>query len=424
MVVLLTGASGFIGRHLMEALVASRHQVVCAVRHPQHGRDPRLRYVAADFTRDFAVEEWLPRLRGIDVVINAVGILREQGAQSFEAIHERAPGALFAACAISEVRLVIQISALGADEQAQSRYHRSKKRADDFLSSLAVHAVIVQPALVYGLGGTSARLFNTLASLPLIGLPGAGAQRIQPIHIDDLTAAIVALLAHPVQSGTRVALVGPEPETLRGFLTVLRQAMGLGRARFFAVPMALARAAAAAGARLPGSLLDTETLQMLERGNTGSPAQVSALLGRDPRAPAQFIAAREAPAVRLQAQCNWLLPLLRLSIALVWIVTGIVSLGWYPVADSYALLARVGVTGKLAPLMLYGAALLDLAFGIATLALRRRRLLWLAQIAVIVFYSVIISWRLPEFWLHPYGPLLKNLPMLVAIWLLLELEER
>jgi len=131
--------------------------------------------------------------------------------------------------------------------------------------------------------------------------------------------------------------------------------------------------------------------------------------------------------LRTQAQLGWLLPVLRISIALVWIVTGIVSLGLYPVADSYALLARVGITGMFAPLMLYGAALLDLVFGIATLVLqgkRRRRLLWLAQLAVILFYTVIITWRLPEFWLHPYGPLLKNLPMMAGIWLLLELEER
>lgn len=422
MVVLLTGASGFIGRHLAQALVDARHQVVCAVRDPARTGDPRFRYVQADFTRDVNPDVWLPRLDGVDVVINAVGIIRERGEQRFDLIHERAPCALFAACAQSEVRLVLQISALGADAQAQSRYHLSKKRADDMLAGLPVHSVIVQPSLVFGPGGTSARLFTTLASLPLIGLPGSGMQRIQPVHLDDVVAAIVALLARPVESGTRVALVGPKQMTLRCFLTILRRAMGLGKAMFLPMPLPLVRVAASIGARLPASLLDPENLQMLERGNTASAAQISALLGREPRHAKTFIPAAQAQSVRLQAQLNWLLPLLRIAIALVWIVTGIVSLGLYPVSESYALLARVGIHGMLAPFMLYGAALLDLAFGVATLLLRRRRLLWLAQAAVIVFYSAIISWRLPEFWLHPYGPLLKNLPMLAAIWLLLELE--
>jgi hypothetical protein len=130
-------------------------------------------------------------------------------------------------------------------------------------------------------------------------------------------------------------------------------------------------------------------------------------------------------AERTLAQLNWLLPLLRLSIAAVWIITAYVSALVYPEADSYRLLQRTGVPPALAPLMLYGAAGLDLLLGIATLALpqRLRGPLWLAKIALIAFYSLLIAWRLPEFLAHPYGPLTKNLPMLAAIWLLYELEK-
>ena len=56
--------------------------------------------------------------------------------------------------------------------------------------------------------------------------------------------------------------------------------------------------------------------------------------------------------------------------------------------------------------------------------LKRRRWLWLAQGALIAFYTVVIALKLPEFLLHPYGPLTKNLPMLAAIWLLYECEEQ
>jgi uncharacterized protein YbjT (DUF2867 family) len=424
LIVLLTGASGFIGSHLAQALLAAGHDVVCAVRGQRHGRDARFRYVQADYTKDLDPGDWLPRLAGIDAVINAVGIIREQDAQTFELLHERAPCALFSACAQAGVQLVIQISALGADAQARSRYHLSKKRADDFLAALPLQSVIVQPSLVFGQGGTSARLFTTLASLPLIGLPGSGEQQIQPVHIDDLVGAVIALLQSPAPPLSRVALVGPAATTLRDFIATLRFALGMGKAHFLPIPMPLVRIAARTATLLPGSILDMETLQMLERGNTACAASITALLGRPPREPSRFIAAAEARSTRQQAQLNWLLPLLRTSIAIVWIVTGIVSLGVYPVKESYALLARVGISGILAPLMLYGAALLDLTFGIATLVCKRRRLLWLAQVAVIVFYTGVISWRLPEFWLHPYGPLLKNLPMLAAIWLLIEMERR
>ena len=96
----------------------------------------------------------------------------------------------------------------------------------------------------------------------------------------------------------------------------------------------------------------------------------------------------------------------------------------YPVERSYALLSAAGATPGTAPLLLYGGAALDLAFGIATLALRERRALWVAQIVVILLYTTIITLKLPGYWIHPFGPIVKNLPMLAAIFMLLELERR
>ena len=424
MIVLLTGATGFMGRHLRDALVSAGHQVICAVRHAHDppGCDGCIREIEADFSRDFSPTAWTPRLAGVDAVINAVGILREHGSQTFDAIHVRAAKALFAACVMTGVRRVIQISALGADVHAVSRYHLSKKEADDFLADQPLDWIIAQPSVIYGPGGRSARLFTLLASLPWIPVPGRGDQQIQPVHSDDVVAAIIALLEADELQRRRVALVGPESLRLRGFLARLRSAMGLGRARFVGVPMPLARLAARFGTLLRRGLLDTETLNMLVRGNVADPAAIRKLLGREPRAVEAFIPQGDAPAIRTWAKLQWLLALLRWSVAIVWIWTGIVSLGLYPVSDSYALLARVGVSGALAPVLLYGAAMLDLAFGVAIFVMRRRRLLWIVQALVMVLYTLIITIHLPEFWLHPYGPTLKNLPMLAAIWLLYELE--
>jgi len=95
----------------------------------------------------------------------------------------------------------------------------------------------------------------------------------------------------------------------------------------------------------------------------------------------------------------------------------------YPVGESYFLLARVGVPEDFAPLVLYGAASIDIIFGIGTLFLRRRKLLWMAQVILIILYTFTITLYLPEFWLHPFGPIIKNLPILAIIWLLYELEK-
>ncbi|MFL6657925.1 MAG: DoxX-like family protein [Massilia sp.] len=115
--------------------------------------------------------------------------------------------------------------------------------------------------------------------------------------------------------------------------------------------------------------------------------------------------------------------LLRLSIAFVWIATALVSALLYPAEQSYQLLERTGVPASWAPMMLYGAAGCDLLLGLGTLLLARRRRLWQLQLALIGFYTLVIAVRLPEFLLHPYGPLTKNVPMLAAIWLLYRSEE-
>lgn len=159
---------------------------------------------------------------------------------------------------------------------------------------------------------------------------------------------------------------------------------------------------------------------MLERGNTADPAPFSALIGCSPRAPDRFVAREARDGERVSAHLAVTLPLLRFSIALVWLWTAAVSFGLYPVAASLDLLHRTGVPVVLAPFALYGAATLDLAFGVLTLLLRgrARQRLWVAQAVLIAGYTAIITVRLPEFWIHPFGPLSKNLPMLAALALL------
>jgi len=428
--ILLTGASGFIGQHVLQALLTEGHHVVCAVRAPEaklpHSDDPRLTYIHADFSQDTDKSAWQARLSHIDAVINTVGIFRESGKQNFARLHREAPRALFAACAEShDVQMVIQLSALGADREAQTPYHLSKRDADDFLASLPLRSFIVQPSLVYGRDGASSRTFRTLASMPLTLRFGSKPQLVQPIHIDDLVVAIIGLLKHrlPMMPGSgtsmRVPLVGPQAMPFTDYLGLLRASMGMSRQRVLTLPGPLARLAAGV---LPGSLISRDALSMLDRDSTADVMQTAMLLGHLPRAPQEFIL--DPDGERARAKLGWLLPMLRHSIAAVWILTAIVSFGLYPVEASYELLARTGVPPDLQPLMLYGAATFDLLMGLGILFLARRRWLWLAQLGLIGFYTIVIAFKLPEFLLHPYGPLTKNLPMLAAIWLLYQLEEK
>jgi hypothetical protein len=211
--------------------------------------------------------------------------------------------------------------------------------------------------------------------------------------------------------------------TLRAYLAALRQALGLRPAWQWLVPMRLVHASVAMLARWPGSLADADSLRMLERGNTADAQPIERLLGHPPRPVSDFYG-DHAAAWRTRSRAAWALPILRLSVALVWIVTGILSAGLFPAEQSLALLARLGAEGAFAKLLLYGASAMDLSLGIAVLFGARAGPLWLLQAVLILGYTALITWRLPEFWLHPFGPILKNLPILAALAVLWALEDK
>lgn len=417
MSILIVGGSGFIGSRLVKALRAQGEHVMTSTRTPA-ATDGEL-YI--DFSRAGLSSTLVHSLRDIEVVVNAVGILRERGAQTFEQLHWRGPQSLFDASAAAGVRRIIQISALGA-AAGRGRYFTSKQQANEYLAMMDLEWTIIEPAIVYGRDGRSAALFTALASLPLIPVPGSGKQRLQPVHIDDVTDAIVAIICQRRSVRQHVPLAGPRVVSLREFLAVLRTGMRLPPARFVGIPLSLAVAAAHLVQLHPRSLLGPATLSMLEAGNTGDPDPLRRLLGRPSCSVDNFIDDVSCAAVRLQARLGWIAPLLRLTVAIMWIWTAAVSLGLYPTSASYDLLARVGVTGPLAALLLYGAAMLDLSLGIATLMIRARWL-WAVQVLVIALFTTIISIGIPEYWLHPFGPIVKNLPLMASIGVLWAVEE-
>ena len=111
------------------------------------------------------------------------------------------------------------------------------------------------------------------------------------------------------------------------------------------------------------------------------------------------------------------LKLARAALAIIWLTTGVLSLGIFPRQDSLALLEQVGLQGAMGLVALYGAAGLNILLGILTLT-HPSRVLWQIQAALVVTYSVIIAFCLPQYWLHPFGPVLNNLPILLLLWLL------
>lgn len=456
--VLVAGASGLIGHRLCLALRRRGHAVVgLSRRMPEDLLQAGVQFLrldAATLTQDdlapglVALDERNrvahgegPRMAApapaIDVVVNAIGIFRETDQQRFDALHIRFPQLLFTTCAARGMRLGIQLSALGAEEAeagSGTAYHLSKQAADEWLLAQPFPVVVAHPSLVFAPEGPSARLFLSLAAGPLLGLPGGGGQMLQPIHVDDAVAALCALVEQagdpatpsgPAPAAGRIALVGPHPLSLRDYLQTLRGGLGLRPAWVLPLPPVLATVGAALLGRWPGSLLTPDSWRMLQQGNQADAGATTALLGRPPRPPQRFLDATPG-ALLWPLQWPWLDGLLRTSLAVVWLFTAWVCAFVFPEADSLQLLERTGVPADWQRPALYAAMAMDLVLGLLTLAapVRHRARLWAAQAAAILFYTAVISWRLPEFWWHPYGPLSKNLPMLAVLAVLYLVDSR
>lgn len=229
--VLLLGASGFIGSHVLAALSQSGREVVAVCRRPPRRR-PALdavdvgkvhwRIMGMQGATD--PRHWTPWLQGVDVVINCIGILRQRVGQTYDDVHHRMPAALAVSCARQGVRL-IHTSALGLHENARSRFLSSKLQGERAVAASGADHCIVRPSLIDGRGGFGAGWLRTLASVPVHFVPRGAQGRFAAVHASDLGEAYAALAARRSLSDWREVELGGEQHYRFGeYLQLLRGA--------------------------------------------------------------------------------------------------------------------------------------------------------------------------------------------------------
>lgn len=284
--ILICGATGFVGRHLAHTLASAGHTIFRGVRQPSRPND-----IQMDYSTDVDSQTWLPRLKNISAVINAVGILRDSPNKPMSRLHAEAPCALYTACAEVGVDRIVHLSALGTGSSVNTPYFKTREVAESCLQRLPAptRKLILRPSLIYGQDGASAKLFRLLAGLPVHVLPAGGKQALQPVHIEDICDAVRLWIESSDAQNLTLTATGAESTTLRGMLDSYRKQTGLSPAYHLSMPGTLVGIAARLGNLIPASPLCIDTLTMLNAGNTGDSAEFNQLLGRPPRSYRTFI---------------------------------------------------------------------------------------------------------------------------------------
>ena len=242
------GGSGFIGRNVVRELAGRGWRVRVAVRRPHHaqflrpmGAVGQIQLFQANIRHRPSVER---ALEGADAVVNLVGILFQQGSQSFARV-QGAGAALIADCAkAAGIETFVHMSAIGADPASDSLYARTKGEAERAVRAAVPSATILRPSIVFGPEDQFFNKFAAMAAMappfaPLPILIGGGATKFQPVYVDDVADAVCAALQKPEAKGRVYELGGPRIYTFRQLLEFMLAETGMKRI-LMPVPFAVA----------------------------------------------------------------------------------------------------------------------------------------------------------------------------------------
>lgn len=267
------GGSGFVGRHVVRALADAGYRVRVACRRPDLagfllplGNVGQIQLVQANLRYRWSIDR---AVEGADAVVNLVGILAETGQQSFDEVQARGAGWV-AEAATGVGASMVQLSAIGANDESESDYARTKSQGEAQVLKAAPGAVILRPSIIFGPEDDFFNRFAGMARLaPALPLIGGGETRFQPVYVGDVAEAVVKAVAGGVPSGSIWELGGPEVLTFRECMERMLKVIGRERA-LISLPFGLARMLAGIVQYVPGAPLTPDQVEMLKSDNVVS----------------------------------------------------------------------------------------------------------------------------------------------------------
>jgi uncharacterized protein YbjT (DUF2867 family) len=269
--VAIAGGSGFIGRAIARRLSRmAEYRVRVLSRSPNQAR-ARLESVRADFVRADVTDPALleAAVRGAAVVVNAAQfdgfpVENPRLGLTFERVDHLGCAALVEAAKAAGARHFIYLSGLGADETSNHPAFRAKGLAEAAIKASGLDYTIFRPSVVVGQGDrVVSMLVKALRFAPVMVLPGAGRQRLQPVWVEDVAACVaLALTAGEKARARTFEMGGPEQMTLNELVDLIMTITGYRRPVIHA-PEPLMRLAGAIGEKLPRPLLSRDAVSFL-----------------------------------------------------------------------------------------------------------------------------------------------------------------
>lgn len=282
--ILVTGATGFVGSNLITQLLKDGHAVRALVRDHGHAARRALQgceAVVGDITVPASLLEAITP--PVTAIIHLVGILAETDGATFNKIHIDGLRNVVNACLAKGVSRFVHISALGTRQDARSSYHKTKWAAEEILRASGLEYTIFRPSVIFGAEDRFTNLFaHIIKTTPVVIIPGSGQNRMQPVFVKDVVRAVSLSVEAGATMGKTYEIGGKDVFTFDEIIDLIGAAIGRRRLKAH-IPMPLMRVVAALLERLLlRPPITRDQLLMLEEDNVTTDNALTGVFGITP----------------------------------------------------------------------------------------------------------------------------------------------
>ncbi|MBI3398942.1 MAG: complex I NDUFA9 subunit family protein [Deltaproteobacteria bacterium] len=283
--ILLSGATGFVGGKLLREMLKHGVQVRCLVRNlfkAEAIRQPGVELIKGDVTDKNSILNALNDGK-ITMAVHLVGILAETGQATFQFIHIQGTRNMVEACKEKGVKRFVHISALGTRENARSEYHKTKWEAEEIIRNSGLEYTIFRPSVLFGKEDKFVNLFAQIIKIsPFIMIPGNGQNKMQPLYVKDLVRTMTMAVQDAQHINKVYEIGGAEKLTFDQIIDTICGVMGKKRLKIH-VPMFLMRPGAAIAENiLPKPPITRDQILMLEEDNITDNNALESVFGIKP----------------------------------------------------------------------------------------------------------------------------------------------